>query len=816
MSAGASGTAALILELVWGRELALVLGGARPAVAAVLAAFMLGMGLGNLLGGSLADRVRRPAVAVGAIEVAIAVIGPLLSVMLINLPGAIDALLPSSVDATAPGFLLLRLLVVMVLLLPATVALGATFPLLARAAGSSVGLLHHAVGRLYAAGTFGGVCGVLLCGFLLLPRAGIPGAIAVAAVGSLIAAGCAVVAARALPVTRREGASPPPSPVPVLTVLAAAASGALVLAGETVWHRALLVVLPGSSATLSLLLALTLAGLAAGGFLVSPLLRRPFPMRWWGAVQAAVGAVLALQAVAIPHIADLVVAIRPDAGWGRVLAGPLAVGGALILPATVLMGAAWPLLLAVATPRVDDGGRRIGRMGVANSIGAAGGALAGSFLLLSALGFGPSLLALAGLHLVLAATATDRPRRRWITAVAAAIVLTAAVAVPPRTLRVPLPSLALERNQREVLLYDEATGGTVIVTEDPVTGTRSLYVDSIAAIGSTYDALKLVRMLGILPVLLHPEPRTALVIGLGAGVTAAVVASTPGLDATEVAEIVPGVVAAAPLFRHLNHGVVDRPDVRVIVNDGRNHLALTDRRYDLITCDPVHPLYGSASLYSREFFELCRRRLTPGGVVCQYLPLHRMPTEAFRRAVATFRTVFPEAWVFFGVGHAVLAGGDGPLDLDWNRWRRVLDNHPLATELAASALATPGQIAAIAHLPPAAVGLVADGAPSTDLYPRLEFLAPEAYRPGLWEANAKLLIEAYRSPLGLIRNLPPEAVDDVRRLVAGKRLLLFSRLERQRGDLRAAGAFLATALEISPRDPELQGYAAEMRELTSR
>ena len=808
--------AALTLELLWGRELALAFGSSQYAVATVLAAFMLGLGLGSFLGGRLADRVAAPARVAARIELALVIGGPLWSLGLLQLPALAAAILPEAGNATHPSFLLGRLLVgVAVLLLP-TMLMGASFPLLARAAASSVPELHRGIGRLVAGATLGGVAGVIATGFVVLPRAGVPGAAAFAAAANLGAALAAFAAQRTISgrEPRREAAPVPPLELDrsaVALLAAAAVSGGLVLAAETVWHRALLMVMANSTATLTVLLAVTLAGLAAGAVTSLRLLGSSGPpLAWWARLQAAAALLLLGQALLIDRIAWAARMLRPDAGWARVLVPPLLVGGSVILPVAVLLGAAWPLLLAAATPGVADGGRRLGAMGVVNSTGAALGAAAAGFLALPVLGFGRCLVLLAACHAGLAAAgARGRQRALAVAAAAAAGLLAIGALAAPRFAEVALPSTIGDPRAR-ILSYRESPSGTVVVTEDRGTGVRSMSVDNNAVIGSTYDALKVVRMLGLVPALLHPRPERVLVIGYGAGVTTAMIAAVPEVQSIEVAEIVPEVIEAARYFEHLNHDVLHDPRVRVVANDGRNHLLLGGPPYDVITCDPVHPLYGSAPLYSLDYFNLCRRRLTPGGIVCQYLPLHRMPTREFQRAIATFGAAFDETWVLFGLGHAMLVGGDGPLDLDWNRWQRVLDEHGWPDDLAASALGTPAQIAALLQLDPAACRRLALGPPSTDLYPRLEFLAPAAYRPGLWAANARLLVDGYQSPLGRIQGLPPSLTDAVRSLVAGKRLLLFSLLERSAGNAAGAVHWLALAVQVAGDDPEIQSYARQV------
>jgi len=824
MSAFASGIAALVLELQWGRQLALTFGGSHNAVAAVLTAFMLGLGLGSWLGGRVADRLRRPALAIGVIELALAGLGPLLGLALFHLPSLAAHWLPGIASATHPLFVGSRFLLALGLLIVPTTLMGATYPILVRATAFNLGDLHRGIGRLYAANTLGGVAGVLLAGFAVLPVTGIPGSIMVA-VGANLAAAVAAFAAdfqtTARPFPSEENQtrdSNRSKQLPRVLLAAAVGSGALVLGAETLWHRALKMVLANSTTTLTLLLALTLAGLGLGAVLGTPLLRRTRVLRSWAGLQIGAVALLMIQAALMPEIATIVRLIRPDTGWARVLVPPLAVGGLLVLPVTLLFGAAWPLLLKAATPRINDGGRNIGRMGIVNSVGAAGGAALAGLLILPIMGFGRSMLAMAGLGsglvvlglLAEPGTISKTSRRMRALAAVACLALVIAAVTSPSFGRVPLPSMTMGAEEIEILSYDETASGTVVVTEHSATGARAMYVDNNAVIGASYDALKVARMLGLVPTILHPSPRRALVIGFGAGVTTATVAGAPGVEAVDVVEIVPGVIDAADRFEDLNHSVARDPRVRLHANDGRNHLLLHPGPWDVITCDPVHPLYGSAPLYSLDFFQLCRKRLAPGGIVCQYLPLHRMPDDAFRRAIATFQSAFSESWVLFGLGHAMLLGSDQPIELDWRHWQEFLELHDLGDDLGLSALSTPAQVAALLQLDPDGCRAVGRGKPSTDLHPRLEFLAPDAYTPDLWPANARVLVESYTSPMARIENLPPGMGPQLERLVAGKRLLLFSLLERSQGNLAGARQWLSQAMRIAGDEPEVVFYGRQL------
>ncbi len=819
-----SGAAALALELLWARQLSLAFGSSHYAVTTTLAGFMLGLGLGSLVGGRIADYARNPAIWLAGIELGLAGLGPLLTFILIRFPVVAAEFLPA-ISITEPAANMARFILAMIVMLPATFLMGATFPLMARSIRGAPSDLHRALPTLYGINTLGALAGVIGGSFWLLPKTGVIGVTAAAAAANACAAMLGLLLARIshhLPSVAGDApcpaANPKNRPNPVapsdwvapnsfLYLTLAGLSGAAVLAGETLWNRILGIVLPNSTFTFALLLALYLGGLAIGSLCVSTLTRRPSQLRLWVLVQTAVMGWLLVSLALLPRISLWVRDVRPPAGWGRVLLTPLTVGGSLILPATLLLGAAWPILLAAGTPRIEDGGRRIGLMGMANAIGAAiGGAVAG-WLIVPLLGISRSLLALAAIHALLGAMAALGTQRRILGGVAV-ILAVLAVAAPPFG-QIALPSTASGPTAWQTVLYREAATGTITVLEDPSTGRRSMFVDNSAVIGTTYDALKVVRMLGILPVLLHQTPSDVLVIGYGAGVTTATLAASPAVRSIDVREIIPAVAEASFLFEAVNHGVLQSDKVRLGYGDGRNFLLTADRKWDVITCDPVHPLFGSAALYSLEFFELCRRSLQPGGQMYQYLPLHQMPPTAFRQAIATFSAVFPHTRIAFSLGHGVLIGSDQPIKMNWNLWQERLRTFEETADLVDSVLQTPAQIAALMQLDTQGCQTVGLSPLSTDSAPVLEFLEPAAFAPGVWKANAQTLIEAYDSPLSDIKGLPEVLVPDLQRLIAGKRLLLFCQLERNDGHFDDAAAWLAKALAVVPEDPEIRRYALQ-------
>ena len=809
-----SGAAALSLELLWARQLSLTFGTSHFAVTTTLAAFMLGMAFGSIFGGRIADRVQKPIFWLAATEMTMVILGPVLALILTRLPSLAAWLLPS-LSITNPAALASRFFLALLIMLPATFLMGMTFPLMARSVPGGRIALHRALPWLYAVNTLGGVFGVLGASFWLLPDFGVPGVAAAAAGANAAAAtlGFWLTKKTHGGTVKTPFVSNQAAPYSGSLLALSGLSGALVLAGETLWSRILGIALPNSTFTFALLLALYLGGLAIGGFGATGLMRRANPLKSWGILQALAASWILLSLALLPKISVWTRHLRPPDGWGRVLVTPLTVGGALILPAAILLGAAWPLLLAAGAPRVENSGRRIGLMGMTNAIGAALGGAAAGWWIVPALGIGRSLIVLAAFHSMLAAVGTKmvgRPRAFKILAGSAGLLLLSGLFLPSFG-RIALPSTVDGNGRWQTILFREGPTGTVTVLEAPSGEQRSMFVDNSAVIGTTYDALKVVRMLGLLPALLHPHPEDALVIGYGAGVTTSMLAASPSVRHIDVREIIPAVVEASPLFENVNHGVLHSPKVHLGYGDGRNFLLLTDRTWDVITCDPVHPLYGSAPLYSFEFFDLCKRRLNAGGQMYQYLPLHHMPPTAFRQAIGTFSAVFPHTRVAFSLGHGVLIGSDRPIEMNWQTWADRLRDFEEPSDLVDAVLQTPAQIAALMQLDSEGCRSVSLSPHSSDLLPILEFLEPEAFEAGVWQANAQTLIEAYNSPLGAIHGLPPHLIPDIQRLIAGKRLLLFSQLEWNEGRLTEAAGWLLKALQVAPEDPEIRRFADQAR-----
>ena len=675
-----SGATALIYQVLWLRLLGLILGVTVYAASTVWAVFMAGLAVGSLIGGWAADRVRRPLVWFGVAEALIGVTAIATPAGLAALQGAYDGI-HGAFGGSLAGLTVMRALVAFLVLLVPSVLMGTTLPLVVR---SSVLRAEHLGGRsgvLYATNTAGAIAGSLAAGLVLIPRFGIAAAFAIAAGLNALVAVLAVAAGRR-PVPRAEfeaeaaaAVSSAGEPTPatgrrlapvVLGVFAL--SGFVSLGLEVVWFRVLTLFLRPTVYGYSLMLAAVLAGIALGSYAAAPFLRRR-PHYPWTLVLIVLEAGIAVAGLAsflvVRELPRIVAAAAPvvSRAVGDYLAYQVIVSAAVILPTMLLFGAAFPIGLHVWTAaRAGDGGSIAGKVGVFYALNVAGaivGSLGAGFVLLPLYGSLGAMLILTALSalgaLALLAVAPGPLGRRAV----GGLVMVAAVALVARVTPDPMQAFLDQRYRGQRIVWRaEAVQATVSVHEEGA-GRRSLNVSGNHQASTEAGMLATHRRIGHLPMAVHPEARDALVIGLGGGATAGAVSQHAGVT-VDVVELSREVATAADrYFSEVNFAVLKQPNVRLHVDDGRNFLSLTDRRYDVITADVILPIHaGAGNLYSAEYFRLARRALKPGGMVLQWVA----GTEAEYKLIArTFLSVFPETTVW-GDG-SLLVGSVEPLRL---------------------------------------------------------------------------------------------------------------------------------------------------------
>lgn len=672
-----SGFSALVYQVLWQRQLGLVFGVTTYATSTVLAAFMAGLALGSLLAGRWAGRLARPLFAFGACELLVGLTALATPVWLDGAKGVyvwVAQMVPDSFVALTTARLVCSLLV---LIVPTTL-MGATLPLVVTAAreGRSEGEARLAV--LYGTNTFGALCGALLTGFWLIGELGISASYSLAAgINALVgvaglAAGRAARVAETPTVLRNEplagatgGAALSPAQRVALTI--AALSGLASLALEVIWFRWLVLFLPATTYAFSTMLGVVLAGIATGSYVAARVLTSPRRwLLWLAAAEAGTG----LAAIGSAALLTWTFA----AGWrtSATLQGSIVA----IFPAAVMMGFALPIAIRIfasvdGSDREDP--RLVGQIYALNLMGSIVGALLGGFVLLPWLGSRRSLASMSGLLVVAgflawrAAHAASRPSPRRTLAVPAGI----AVAFVALVLALPDPfsaSLGRRYPQGERIFWrEEGVQTTVSVHMRPMGG-RLLYLNGLHQASDGPEVLRVHRLIGLLPLAVHPNPQRVLVVGLGGGATAG--AASRHVDThVDVVELSDSVVRGASWFAHVNENVTANSKITLRVDDGRNYLLLTDRRYDVITADLIQPEHaGAGNLFSREYFDLARRVLADDGLMLQWIG-HR-PETSYKLILRTFLDVFPQT-TLWADGH-LLVGSKRPLRLDAERFAAKL------------------------------------------------------------------------------------------------------------------------------------------------
>jgi len=782
-----SGAAALGLELLWMRSAALVLGATAPTAATVLATYFAGLGLGAALarGGA-----RRPVARYGLLELGAAA-GALWSLAVFRLLAAGRAQ-----EALASGGLTARLAAVVLALLPATLCLGATLPVLGQVlAAFSVG---RRGGLLYAFNTLGGAAGIAALGFGLPALIGVRGSyLAVAAVSALVGVVALAVGDGASPAPERA-AAPEPALAPVRLRLVAAGSGALGLGLEVLWIRLFAQVLHNSVYSFAAVSLVFLCALAAGAALAALLLGRAVP------AAVAGGALLGAAAATVAGVwmfvrsTDGLAYVGMHTGLGEYVLRIVALAAVTAGPGALASGAVLPALWAAFGER-GGAARPLGDLIAANTLGAVAGALLAGFVVLPSIGLRAGFLVAAAAYVVLADLVAPAPTRLRAPGYA---VLLAVVALDP--VRAPLTHLASGETLRAL-----AEGAAGIVTVVDTGDDLQLRLDNYYVLGGSAAATG-ERRQGLLPLLLHPAPHRVAFVGMATGITASA-GPALGVEQTTVVELVPEVAAMAQAhFGAWNAALLRRPDVRLVVDDGRRWLAASAERFDVVVSDLFIPWHaGAGSLYAREMFETVARRLSPGGVFCQWLPLYQLTREEFDAIARTFVAVFPEASLWrndFYPDRPVfgLVGLLAP---------RALDLDHVGERLAAlpewsrdPLLATPEGLAML-HLGDlaAARGLIASGPLNTDDRPLIEFLAPRLTRmsaagdkdwftgEALAEFTDALAERVAAAPGGLLP--ATDAVTAARR--AGAALYRYA-LAARGGDAGAAARYEAQVRQLVP------------------
>jgi spermidine synthase len=655
-----SGCAALIYEVVWLQLLQLSIGSSAVSLGVLLGIYMGGMCLGSLLLPRYLNPSWHPLKVYAALEAGIGVCGV---VVLFAVP--IVGQIYTQIAGTGQANLILRALVASICLLPPTLLMGATLPAIARWVETTPRGVSW-LGYFYGGNLAGAVAGSLLAGFYLLRVYDMPTATAVAVVLNLVVAGLAMMVAARTPhtVIRADASTSLPTPLSAegtrLVYIAIALSGLTALGSEVVWTRVLSLLFGATTYTFSLILAVFLVGLGIGSSLGAALARGvKNPKAALGWVQ--LGLCLALAWAAYSTADSLPFwPINPSIATSPSFTFQLDLMRAIwvMLPGAMLWGASFPLALAGVASPGQDSARLVGGVYAANTVGAIVGALVTSLGMVGTVGSQVTqqaligVAAMSGLLMLMPATGEKRSPLTSTPVVVIGIALIAGLlarSVPP------LPGILVAYGryaatwvgQNEIVYVGEGVTASVAVSRTP-SGVLNYHNAGKVQASSEPQDMRLQRMLGHITTLVPKAPTKVLVIGCGAGVTAGAVSIDPLVKDQTIAEIeplVPQVVSTH--FAEHNFNVVANPKVKVHLDDARHYLLTTNEKFDAITSDPLDPwVKGAATLYTREFFQVVKSHLNPGGVVTLFVQLYESTDSAVKSEIATFLEAFPNGAVF--------------------------------------------------------------------------------------------------------------------------------------------------------------------------
>ncbi|HMO50392.1 MAG TPA: fused MFS/spermidine synthase [Kiritimatiellia bacterium] len=836
-----SGLSALVYQLLWMRHLGFIFGNTVYASATVLTAFMGGLAIGSHWFGRWAERIKDPLKAFAILEWIIAgyavVLPTLFYVIRVIYRTAYQNLSDDLMFLTPLRFVL----AVLVLLVP-TIAMGGTLPVLIRGMAREEPNFGSRLGWLYGINTLGAVAGVFLSGFYLIPVVGLTMTNYLAAGTDLIAGVGAWILASRHRVPHTEFAEPKRAPfrwsaMPLnsrYAVVIATLCGFLSLALEVIWFRALILVFGSTTYSFTVMLGVFLLGIALGSLIIAPFLDRIkalLPLLAGTLVLVGVYTLWSMYRFDRGPEFLLHYLNARDFSWPAMNQARFFIAVSHLAVPALLFGISFTIATRMVRRDEASSSGATGMVYALNTVGAVGGSFAGGFLLLPNLGMEGSLLVIALTALVvgfgsLVMWGGAAPVRMLSGGVAVALVIYALM-FPPGWNKSMLAAGAFFApfnfiRDGEVAFRELIVGDRLLHYEEALAATVSVHigddewkyfcVDGKTEADQSPRSMVLQRMIGHLPTLFHPNAKSGVNIGLGAGVSFGALGCHP-LDHLEVVEINPAVQYATRVWGVLNHNILDNPRAVVTLNDGRNHLFSTPRTYDIITADPFEPVMaGAAHLYTVDYFQLAYNRLNPDGIMGQYLPLYEMSLDDYLTIVRSFVKVFPNTALFFTGFDTILIGFKGDVQLNADVLRRNFEVPEVKASLADIGFTRPemllGMFVSDLSKHPEFAG---SGPLNTDEFPIIEYNTPRsALRYTTDENQAALLANFTPIPEAWLVGLDESAADRLQAEHEAVRLMLEASVMRARGDTENAFITLAAALEISPENPVVKNEMVAM------
>ena len=730
-----SGATSLVYETLWSRQLHLVFGVSQLAIATLLAAFMAGLALGGFFAARWAGRIKRPLLVYAGLEAFIGLYA-------LAFPYILQASTPlylsfwRTYEPSPLGFGIFQFLLQGVLLLPPTILMGATLPVLSRFVARSNEEAGAQIGRLYGANTIGAVIGTGLAGFYLLPTFGLhTTTVWTAAANGVLALAAAALSAGAIPLEKdASGQAALPDEFDAVhrkLWLIAALAGFAALLSEVAWFRLIGLLIGGSAYAFSVMLLAFLLGIGLGGWAGGPAADRSYRaggralvLKHLGLIQIAVAsfAYLAMWAYGeLPFVfAQLFTWVEENLVW--LWPAKITLSLTVMLPPALFMGATFPYIVRAAAGDPDKLNQPVGRIYGMNTLGSILGAALGGLFLLPALQVQGSVLFASSVNLInalLALTALGaagkikiKSREYNVPIYIVVLILLFQVARPPWN---PLlmtsgifqyvSDMKPEQRTRggilsyyvspyELLYYEEGLS-TVVTVAKKWEGSNIWMANNGKVDASSHSDFDTQVLISHIPLSLKPAPQKTLVIGYASGITLGAVTLHEQVGGIDVVELEPAIIRGSKYFADYNFSPLEDPRVNLILNDGRNHLLLAeDQTYDLIISEPSNPwLSGVSNLFTDEFYKMGKTKLKPGGVWAQWVQMYAMVPEDVQSLLKTFAGNYQHVLLFrINQNDLLMVGSEEPIPLDIASFEPLFENDEIRTQMYRSKIEFPEDV----------------------------------------------------------------------------------------------------------------------------
>lgn len=763
-----SGAAGLAYEVVWVRQLSLIFGVSIYAVSAVLVAFMGGLGIGAELFGRKLNQGVAPIRLYALLEIALGIY-VLLFPLIFRILEKFYLIFHPGIEGVSFHVMTLRFIFAVSALIIPTILMGGTLPALAQFFSKYENVAGRLAGKLYAVNTLGAMAGCVAAGFWMIEHLGLNNTLRTGAIINLLAGIIAWIIAgepnwwqKEVPEqkTKKTKKKSYEREWDLTLVLLFGLSGFSALALEVLWTRMLVLLLNNTTYAFSLILFVFLFGIGLGSALGQYIIRKPMEKNsaTFAFFQIGIGIFALLSLVGVMFnqgIIGIIAALIKEHNFlVNLIPGGLSMTAAIIfsllilLPCTLLMGASFPLIVESLSSNVSKIGSAIGRLYSVNILGSVFGSIIAGYALIPILGIQKSLIVVSLIPVIGGSYFIFVRFNQYRPVLAGLSILVILPITGILIYRGDIPYLLSVQKLdmgSKVEFYKEGPSGTVLVSYQETDTTvgrkpiKRLWVNGDPLAGSFREALQLEKLQAHIPLLLHPDPKDALIICFGTGSTAGAVA-THGLENIIAVDISPEVFTAAERFRVGNLDIMTNPVLTVVEEDGRNFLLTTRRHFDFITSEPPPPSNtGIVSLYTTEYYRLSKKRLKPGGMVSQWIPLHHLSGEDFRILVASFLAVFPKASMWYTKWDAILIGANDEIDIDLNRIAQNMKKPAVAESLKIIGITNSYQL--VSHYMMGHEQLreyTKDVRPVSDDLPVVEFTAPRIHQQGVTIKGANL------------------------------------------------------------------------------